>query len=466
MLYTTAPPSSLEWAHVTHSEWSVSANYAAFDRTPSSGTRSEWVLLLPLPDALRQCVGATRISFGHGVWAEVHPMSHQVQWWPFRKSDYLLTLDDVLYLVLPDFVQDASTVDVSYQGITQSFGIPAPPDELDLDVVTIRQGAVCNRQGVVHWWFHIDSEIDMSVQWHVGDKGAWSYRPWKVFAAGYHSEQTAEPLPYGDHLRLIAWGRGQKHRVVHISGIVGKAGVPSGRNVWHRAQWYGSVSANTWVSTIVPVYHPSDIERFLTIPQLPAQVDWWIDMDASWYDQAVELITQTGLPHRITRMGSRGSGADVECLRPFEFDEERLTHGQVYACYLFIDMSDPEAFAKTQWMMNRLATCTQPFIFVESLWRHAGQPADTFAQNATYGFGFGFVRSQEHHDAARSAMFRRIERETHRESICFRCPYQVACRQSLSSAAVPPGSVTQRPWSLRDGPCMLQNWYTVTSEGL
>ena len=391
-------------------------------------------------------------------------IQHKAQllhWARCNSIEYILQDDGVSWSLLPEAIEaDDCLLQIQLHGLDdeeqiQCFLDEEPRDQWDMDIFDIQ--LQWDHQGA---FLQLNVDIPTSLVWQIYDFGKWRSVPVAAVESGVHTIRVLPPI--GDIVYLQAEGAGT-YRHVHRMHVVGRAGVASGRYVWHRGMLYHPRGCKTypWVSAVIPVFHLSDVERFPRNAKVNQQ-QWWVE-EASWSDEAVSLIREAHPQADIVRMGSLEKPGDITVLRPYELSPELPKDG-LYALQLFANAGDESFGQNAAWLVEKLRQPQlQHLHFVERSWLSA-LGAHTNADGAAqYGFGFGFTRHPEHEHLWGNAVRNILFREEKESLPCHSCRQKASCKQLLPTAFVSSTSGPQVsiPWqSLLDRGCIVQQWFS------
>jgi hypothetical protein len=273
---------------------------------------------------------------------------------------------------------------------------------------------------------------------------------------------TSLEIPYADTVLLEVKTTLDNLTYVHKWKVVGRPGVASGRYIWYRGCLYAPkiTHALPWISVIVPVLHPDDIDR---VPALARwhQIEWWV-YPGEWTDAAISLLKDKFPDSAVVRLGILGDPrADVQILRPLEVQGALLNKHHRYAVQLFDDAGDIDSARRSGWLIERLMRNDMvSFRFIEHSWRQCIAQQNPTSNVNQYGLAFSFVRPSAEEYLWSTAQ-RDIEwRETRHNVPCRSCEHKTSCHQAL---AMPYASNVEHtlPWiSLATGNCPLPAWFT------
>lgn len=385
----------------------------------------------------------------------------QLMHWPRCNSiEYIQENDGVAWSLLPDAIEaDDCLLHIQMHGLrdettVQCFIDEEPKEKWDLDIFDIS----------LQWGQHgaslqINVDIATTLVWRVYTCGKWETITIATFESGVHSIRVVPPL--GDIVFLHAEGIGT-YKHVHRMQVVGRAGIASGRHVWHRGMLYTprGCKMQPWVSAVIPVFHLSDIERFPRNSKIHQQ-QWWLE-EASWTNEAIAMIRETHPQADIVRMGSLETPGDIVVLRPYEISPDLLAD-KLYAVHLFSNSGEESFGSNAAWLINKMQ---QPEIqhlrFVERSWLSALGTFTNAEGAPQYGFGFSFTRNAEHEYLWGAAIRNIMFREDKQSLPCPTCRHKSSCKQLLPTAFLPTAGYKETiPWqSLVDSDCIVKKWFS------
>lgn len=389
----------------------------------------------------------------------LHRGDGHIHWSRINKGEYVLEDETNRWTMLPEDVDvDECLVHLRAHYVDDTEGMEffldeEPRDMWDADIFEVQ--LQWDNQGA---YLHVNTDIPIRISWHVFENGLW--RRERIFASdgGIHRVRVVPPV--GDFVFLQGEGDGNTYEHVHRITVVGRPGIASGRYLWHRGTLYNPRDARglPWISTVVPVFHPSDIERFPRNSRAH-QVQWWMEQ-APWTDDAIAFAREHFPSFSIMTMGSLDNPGDVIMLKPYELDES-LDPSMLYAFDLFADSGDSQYGPQSAWVFDRLRDPRfQHLRFVERLWANATSSTGNPSGTPQYGFGYGFTRGVEHDTLWPMASRNAYLREQKEDFPCATCSYKSACRQLIPSGiAVESNTKLALPWvAIAKSGCALVRW--------
>lgn len=389
----------------------------------------------------------------------LHRGDGHIYWNRINRGDYVLDNDTTRWTLLPEDVElDECLVHLRAHYVDDTEGMEffleeEPRDMWDADIFDMQ--LQWDSQGA---FLHVNSDIPIQIYWHTLVHGVWRKECIFQSEGGIRTVRLVPPL--GDQVFLQAEGVGNTYDHVHRMLVVGRPGVASGRFLWHRGTLYNPRDARglPWVSAVVPVFHPSDIERFPRNSRAH-QVQWWLEQ-APWTDDALLYAKEHFPSFSAITMGTLDNPGDVIVLKPYELDAG-LDPSGVYALSLFADAGDLEYGPQSAWVFDKLRDPQYAHLqFVERLWNNTSVATGNPSGLPMYGFGYGFVRGVEHETLWPMSSRNLYLRENKDNFPCNGCAYKSSCRQLLPSAtAVENNNRLELPWTAIGKPgCALVRW--------